>query len=392
MKLSAVVLILAYFSVANAAPKPSEGDFANKYIIKLQDGVSLKQFDSTMDSIVNDDAALAKRDFSKVAQRFEIGSFAGYAGTFSNKAVDALKKRAEVAYVENDFPVTLDGVQLNPPSYGLTRVGTRKLALPGPYNFPTTAEGITAYIIDTGINAAHNDFGNRAVAGANFITGEPNTDLNGHGTHVAGTIGGNTFGVAKGVRLVAVKVLNAKGSGTGSGVIAGINWVAKDCKNSKKCVANMSLGGAASKAIDDAVNAVAAKGITFVVAAGNDAKDACTQSPARAKGAIAVGATDKTDNIAARFSNFGKCVGVFAPGDGITSAWIGSKTATNTISGTSMASPHVAGVAALYLKLKKYKNPAAVYADIKKFATKGVIKGNLRGSPNLLAFNDRKTK
>jgi subtilisin family serine protease len=222
-----------------------------------------------------------------------------------------------------------------------------------------------------------------------FVKGEEATDLNGHGTHVAGTIAGETFGVAKKAKIVGVKVMNKDGSGSISNIVAGINFVAQDCKDPKKCLINMSIGGSASQALDDAVDSVSKKGISVIVAAGNESQDTCDVSPARAKGALAVGASDTKDTIA-EFSNFGKCVSVFAPGVGITSAWKDSDTAKNTISGTSMASPHVAGVAAIYLSLKDYASAADLYNDIKTLATPGKVKGDLKESPNALVFNDPK--
>ncbi|KAG0328534.1 hypothetical protein BG000_000429 [Podila horticola] len=223
--------------------------------------------------------------------------------------------------------------------------------------------------------------------GANFIQGSPNTDENGHGTHVSGTIGGKSFGVAKNVRLVGVKVLARDGQGSFSGIIAGMDWVAQRARGSK-AVVNMSLGGGKSQAVDSAANRLASAGISLFVAAGNDANaDACNGSPSGAQGAFTVGATDRNDRIA-QFSSWGRCVEAFAPGVDIASAWIGSSTAVNTISGTSMATPHVAGIAALMLSSDaSLTSPQAVYNKLLQTSTANVISGNLRGSPNRLVFN-----
>ena len=241
-----------------------------------------------------------------------------------------------------------------------------------------------AYVIDTGINTTHNDFGGRATSGYDAVDGGAATDCNGHGTHVAGSVGGTTYGVAKGVSLVAVRVLDCAGSGTNSGVIAGMDWVTAN--HVKPAVANMSLGGGASTAIDDAVNRMHNAGVTVVVAAGNENQNACNVSPSRAANAITVGATTSSD-ARASYSNFGSCVDVFAPGSSILSAWYTSNTATNTISGTSMASPHVAGVAALYLQGTPSATPATVANAIVTTATSGVVTSSGTGSPNLLVYS-----
>jgi subtilisin family serine protease len=301
----------------------------------------------------------------------------------NDKAVEALRNDPQVAYVEPDGIVTIDGTQLTPPSWGLDRIDAAA-GYDNSYTYPITASNVTAYIIDTGILASHNDFGGRVGPGRDFIDGDSNpVDCNGHGTHVAGTVGGNSYGVAKGVTIVSVRVLDCSGSGTTSGVIAGVDWVASNAHF--PAVANMSLGGGASLSLDNAVANAIAKGVVFAVAAGNSNANACNYSPARASAAITVGATTSADGRAS-YSNYGTCVDINAPGSGITSAWIGSNSATNTISGTSMASPHVAGGAALVLGSNPTWTPQQVRDDLVARATSNAITGLPSGTPNKLLF------
>lgn len=277
--------------------------------------------------------------------------FKGFAAEMSATAVRQLQANPAVAYIEPDqpvsvIPVTPDISILSTASWGLDRIDQRTLPLNNLYNSAVTGAGVHAYIIDTGIRATHQEFSGRMGAGYDFIDTDPDpADCNGHGTHVAGTVGGITYGVAPDVTLHAVRVLDCGGSGTTSGVIAGIDWVIAN--HIKPAVINMSLGGGVSTAMNDAVARAHAAGITVVVAAGNSNADACSHSPASAPEAITIGSTTSLD-ARSSFSNFGTCVDIFAPGSSITSAWIGNDTASNTISGTSMASPHVAGAAALY--------------------------------------------
>ena len=275
-------------------------------------------------------------------------------------------------------------------TWGIDRVDQRLGPLSTTYSYVTTASDVTAYIIDTGIRTSHTQLGARATLGFNaFRKAAANGDCNGHGTHVAGTVGGSTYGIAKEVRLVAVRVLDCNGSGTTSGVIAGIDYVAgrKAASPGTPMVANMSLGGGASTALDNAVANAVSRGVVFAVAAGNSNVDACTASPARAPSALTVGATTTSD-ARASYSNFGVCVDIFAPGSGITSSWSTSNSATATISGTSMASPHVAGVAALYLSLNPGASVAAVSSALVSNGTAGVLSGAGAGSPNILLFTN----
>ncbi|MFE0699518.1 S8 family serine peptidase [Streptomyces sp. NPDC058872] len=271
--------------------------------------------------------------------------------------------------------------QANPPSWGLDRIDQAGLPLDSSYAYPVLATNVHAYIIDTGIRTTHTDFGGRASWGTNTTGDGVDSDCQGHGTHVAGTVGGAAHGVAKGVNLVAVKVLNCSGSGTTAGVIAGIDWVTANAV--KPAVANMSLGGTSSVAMNDAVARSTAAGISHAVAAGNENADACGVSPASAPSAITVGATTSSD-ARSSFSNFGTCLDIFAPGSVITSAWNTSDTATSTLNGTSMASPHVAGNAALILGQNPTWTPQQVRDVMVNEATTGIVTSPGTGSPNKL--------
>lgn len=312
--------------------------------------------------------------------------------------VSGVSGDARVAYVERDGEMrisTTQGPPSNPPvTWGLDRIDQRPLALSGTYTYTNTGTGVTAYIIDTGILTTHSEFGPRAMNGFDAVDGAlPALDCNGHGTHVAGTVGGATYGVAKGVTLVAVRVLNCSGSGTTSGVIAGIDWVTADHKPGgsragQPAVANMSLGGGASSSLDTAVRNSIAGGVSYAIAAGNGnivgiAQDACKSSPARVSDAMTIGATDKADKKAS-WSNYGSCIDWFAPGVSITSAWWDSNSATKTISGTSMATPHTAGVAALYLQTNPGALPSVVRNALFAQATNGVVTSSKTVNNHLL--------
>ena len=297
----------------------------------------------------------------------------------------ALRQDARVAYIEADQIMTADAIQSDA-TWGLDRIDQRDLPLSSTYTYTNSGSGVNVYIIDTGIRISHVEFGGRASVGYDAIgDGQNGNDCNGHGTHVAGTVGGAVYGVAKSVRLYAVRVLNCSGSGTNSGVIAGVDWVRQNAQ--KPAVANMSLGGGASSALDAAVNNAINAGITFALAAGNSNRDACNYSPARVAAGITVGATTSTD-ARASYSNYGNCLDLFAPGSSITSAWINNDSSTSTISGTSMATPHVAGVAALYLQSNPAASPATVRNAIVANATSGKVTNAGRRSPNLLLFSN----
>jgi subtilisin family serine protease len=305
----------------------------------------------------------------------------GFAADMTAVQAAALGRNPRVAYVEPDGEVSIVATQNNA-TWGIDRVDQQSLPLDGTYTYATTGASVHAYIIDTGIRSDHREFDGRAQQVYNSAGGK-NTDCNGHGTHVAGTVGGTTYGIAKGVKLYGVKVLNCAGSGTWSGVIAGMDWVGNN--RVTPAVANLSLGGGKSQAVDDAVARLVAAGVYVVVAAGNSDADACQSSPAGAPGAMTVAASTKTDTKAS-YSNWGSCVDLYAPGSSITSAWHSSRTAINTISGTSMAAPHVAGVAALYRATNPGDGTSAVTSWLTGNATTGKIAGNVGSTPNRLLF------
>ncbi|KAL2846437.1 peptidase S8/S53 domain-containing protein [Aspergillus pseudoustus] len=336
------------------------------------------------------------------------GSLIGYSGHFHEDTIEEIRKHPDVEYIERNSEVhTLEdsAVEKNAP-WGLARISHRDRLSFGTFNKYLYAseggEGVDVYTIDTGINIDHEDFGGRASWGKTIPTNDEDADGNGHGTHCSGTIGGTKYGVSKKAKLYAVKVLRSSGSGTMADVVQGVEWAVeshikkakKGGKGFKGSVANMSLGGGKSKTLEDAVNAGVEAGVHFAVAAGNDNADACSYSPAAAEKAVTVGASTLGDERA-YFSNYGKCTDIFAPGLNILSTWIGSEHAVNTISGTSMASPHIAGLLAYFVSLQPSKEsafaveltPEKLKKDIISIATEGILTDIPADTPNLLAWN-----
>ena len=352
---------------------------ANHYIVVLDDTVvGEKGMYSIAPYIAGE---MASRHAGKVGHVYK-NALNGFSIEMSEKEAEAMSQDYRVLFVEEDGMMYADATQNNPP-WGLDRIDQRNRPLSGTYTYNFTGAGVRAYIIDTGIRTTHTQFGGRASNVFDAFGGN-GADCNGHGTHVSGTVGGSTYGVAKSALLRGVRVLDCNGSGPTSGVIAGVDWVRTN--HIAPAVANMSLGGGVSTALDTAVNNLSNAGVTIAVAAGNSNANACNSSPARAANAITVGSTTTTD-ARSSFSNFGTCLDLFAPGSGILSAWFSSNTATATLSGTSMASPHVAGVAALY----KQANPSASATTIRNAivnnATTNVVTNAGTGSPNRLLYS-----
>ena len=347
-----------------------------QYIVVLREQVGAASMRSLASEMRSTYGAEVKYEYSRV--------LTGFAAQLPAPALRALERNPNVAYIEPDQAVYALATQQNA-TWGIDRVDQRNLPLSDTYTYNYSGSGVHAYIVDTGLRNSHNEFSGRVGNGYTAINdGRGTGDCNGHGTHVAGTVGGTTYGVAKGVTLHPVRVLDCNGSGTLSGVIAGVDWVAQN--HQSPAVANMSLGGGASTSLDNAVANAVAAGVTVAVAAGNENQNACNVSPAREPSALTVGSTTSSDTRSS-FSNYGSCVDLFAPGSSITSAWHTSNSATNTISGTSMASPHVAGVAVLYLDENPGASPSQVANALTGNATSGVLSNIRSGSPNLLLYS-----
>jgi subtilisin family serine protease len=378
-----IVLALAVAAAALAtlgAASPSAADRAS-YIVVLKGSVA-------------NPAAVAQEQaarFGGTVSHVYSHALKGYSLTLPAPAVARIAADPRVDYVEADGVMTADTTQTGA-TWGIDRIDQRSLPLSGTFTYFATGSGVKAYIIDTGIRFTHTQFGGRAIKGVDEVTpGGSAADCNGHGTHVSGTVGGSTYGVAKQVTLVAVRVLGCNGSGSTSGVIAGVDWVTGNHLSGQSAVANMSLGGGASSSLDTAVNNSINDGVSYAIAAGNgdifgNPQNACNFSPARVAAAMTISATDRTDTKAS-WANYGSCVDWFAPGVSITSAWYSSDTATNTISGTSMATPHTAGVAAQYLQGHPGSSPSTVRTALFNLTTKSIVKNSNTTNNHLLFTN-----
>jgi subtilisin family serine protease len=369
-------------TAAEAAPEGviqnagAPGSIAGSYIVTLDE--------SAADAGSKSGKALAAEYGAKIKKTYT-AALNGYALELSAAQAKKFAADPAVESVVQNRVFKVSGTQPNPPSWGLDRIDQKALPLNQSYTYPDTAgEGVTAYVIDTGVRITHSDFGGRASYGYDAIDNDNTAqDGHGHGTHVAATVAGSSYGVAKKANVVGVRVLDNQGSGTTAQVVAGIDWVTQNAV--KPAVANMSLGGGVDTALDTAVRNSIASGVTYAIAAGNDGANAANTSPARVTEAITVGSTTSTDTRSS-FSNYGSVLDIFAPGSSITSAWNSSDSATNTISGTSMATPHVAGAAALHLAANKTATPAQVSTALTTAATSGVVGSPGSGSPNRLLY------
>ncbi|KAI5366427.1 Putative peptidase S8/S53 domain, peptidase S8, subtilisin, His-active [Septoria linicola] len=387
--LNVLLAVPAVLAVATIDRRQTADTIPGSWIARLENGGVL----STVLSGLRTSAGPVQ-----AKHQYNIGSFKAFAFDGDDSLVDLIANLAQVKSIEPDrkvyasAPVSINSralVQQSPAEYGLARISHRAKGSSNYIHDNTAGSGSTVYVIDTGVYTQHSEFGGRATAGANFISGESAADGNGHGTHCAGTIAGSTYGVAKRANIIGVKVLGSDGSGTNSGVLAGIDWAVNNARNNNRIgrsVISMSLTGGFSQATNDAVAQAVSAGIFVAVAAGNNGRDASAYSPASEPTAFTVGASDSND-ARASFSNFGRFLDIFAPGVNTKSAWIGSTTSTNTISGTSMATPHVAGVAAYLIGLEGTRTPAALGSRIQSLSTKNVITSAGSGSINNLLYN-----
>ena len=350
----------------------------NRYVVVL-DPVAMR----SSSEISEKSATRLSNAYGGAIEKVYSNALQGFSAEMTPQAAEAMSNDPSVLFIEEDSYVSVNVTQTNAP-WGLDRVDQRSVPLNTAYNYVRTGAGVHVYVIDTGIRTTHTEFGGRATADFDSMyDGQNGNDCHGHGTHVAGTIGGLNYGVAKDVRIHGVRVLGCNGIGTVSTTVDGIDWVTAN--HISPAVANMSMGSAASLLMDFAVQGSIDAGVTYVVAAGNAAIDACQYSPARLPAAITVGATDQND-ARASYSNYGSCVDLFAPGTGIMSAWAWNDNATSSASGTSMATPHVTGTVALYLEQNQNATPAQADAALIGDATSGQMSGETNGSPNMMVF------
>ncbi|MGA4847929.1 S8 family peptidase [Streptomyces sp. G5(2025)] len=382
---TAAAAVLGTVTALPAQAAPAEGTVIaagsadavkGSYIVTLKKSSGLKAATSQGKGLISEYGGSVTKTYKSALN--------GYAAKLSATEARRLAADPTVASVEQNQRVKATATQTNAP-WGLDRIDQARLPLNGSYTYPDSAgSGVTAYVIDTGVRISHSELSGRAVNGYDAVDGDTTAqDGNGHGTHVATTVAGTTYGVAKKAKVVAVRVLDNNGSGTTAGVIAGIDWVTRHHTAGAPAVANMSLGGGASTALDNAVKNSIADGVTYAVAAGNEGVNAANSSPARVPAAITVGATGSND-AKASWSNYGSVLDIFAPGVSIKAGWYTGDTATNTISGTSMATPHVAGAAAVYLAGHTSATPSQVASALVNGATPSVVTSPGSGSPNRL--------
>jgi subtilisin family serine protease len=377
--LSSVVLGAALFGLG-LLPQAQAGEGRARYLVVLK-----RTAGPVLDIVARQTGRLGVKP-----SHFYRHAVRGYAARLTAGDARALAANPTVAFVERDRRYRVATTQPGPP-WGLDRIDQTPRALDGSFSYLATGAGVTAYVIDTGVRFTHGEFNEagvtRATSGKDFVDPDtPATDCNGHGTHVAGTIGGETYGVAKGVSLVAVRVIDCWGFGWLSDIVGGVNWVTNNHPVWTPAVANMSLGGPPSRVLNLAVRRSIADGVVYTLAAGNQGQSACNTSPARVPPAITVSATNRQD-VRPYWANFGSCVDLFAPGTWITSAWKGNDSAWKAISGTSMAAPHVAGVVALQLELTPGADPAATWTELQGRTTKNVVT-SARSANNDLLFTD----
>ncbi len=366
---------LAQLSPDESSGKAANGVIPGQYIVVFRDSV-------------RDVPELSRRLIAASGGKLAFSyttAIKGFAARLPDQAVAALTKNPRVAYVEPDAIVKVDGVE-TPAPWNLDRLDQRALPIDGSYSYGVTGAGVSVYIMDTGIRTTHVEFGGRAFGAFTAISdGNGTNDCNSHGTHVAGTVGGAKYGVAKGATLYAVRVLDCTGTGSNSGIIAGIDWITQH--RVLPAVANMSMSGSKSSSVNLAIENSISSGVVYAVAAGNSASDACNYSPASTPEALTVGASSNSDGISG-YSNIGSCVDLFAPGDAIRSAYYVDDTSSILKGGTSMATPHVAGVAALYLSANPTATPAEVSAAIVGGATANALTNVTSGSPNLILYSN----